>query len=128
VRAGALQDAREGARATDRLPEPLAAVAALRMAISEAPASVLPDLIGELEAAKAAAWARLTMPAVSKGPEGSSPEDCNLDADEAARRLGMSRDWLYKNASRLPFAVRIGRRVLFSSQGLERWNRSRTAR
>jgi hypothetical protein len=40
----------------------------------------------------------------------------------------MSRDWLYKNGSRLPFVVRIGRKVLCSEQGLERWNRNRSAK
>ena len=35
---------------------------------------------------------------------------------------------LYKNASTLPFALRIGRRLLFESKGLERWNRGRTRR
>ena len=46
--------------------------------------------------------------------------DKNLSIDEAARQLGVSRDWLYK--TKLPFKVRIGRRVLFSARGLERWN------
>jgi predicted DNA-binding transcriptional regulator AlpA len=96
--------------------------------VKEAASEALPELIGDLETAKAAAWARLATPAVARRPQGAGVQDCNLGAEEAARRLGMSRDWLYKNASHLPFAVRIGRRVLFSAQGLERWNRSRTTR
>jgi predicted DNA-binding transcriptional regulator AlpA len=40
----------------------------------------------------------------------------------------MSRDWLYRHASELPFAVRIGRRVVFDSLALERWNRRRAER
>lgn len=48
--------------------------------------------------------------------------DRNLSAEEAAQRLGMSRDYLYRHAANLPFTVRIGSRVLFSERGLERWN------
>jgi predicted DNA-binding transcriptional regulator AlpA len=50
----------------------------------------------------------------------------NLSAKEAAARLGVSTAYLYKNAGRFPFALRTGRRLLFSSRGLERWNRTRT--
>jgi excisionase family DNA binding protein len=53
--------------------------------------------------------------------------DENLSAEEAARRLGLSKDWLYRHADSLP-SVRIGRRVLFSASGLERWNRQRMGR
>lgn len=79
----------------------------------------LPRLIGELEAAKAAAWARLAVPLPGRCPDGGHDE--NLPTDEAARRLGMSERWLYRNASRLPFTVRIGRRLVFSARGLDRW-------
>jgi excisionase family DNA binding protein len=35
----------------------------------------------------------------------------------------MSRDWLYREAraGRLPFARRLGRRVVFDEAGLDRW-------
>jgi excisionase family DNA binding protein len=56
------------------------------------------------------------------------PADENLSVEEAARRLGVSKDWLYRHAGRLPFAVRIGRRLLFSADGLYRWNRQRMGR
>lgn len=45
--------------------------------------------------------------------------DENLSIDEAAQRLGISKDFLYRHD--LPFKVRIGRRVLFSSRGISRW-------
>ena len=92
------------------------------------PAPELPQLIGDLEAARAAAWARLTAPAAAKPPELPGQEARNLDVAEAAKRLGMSRDWLYRHASKLPFAVRIGRRVVFDSVALERWNRRHAER
>src|SRR5262249_43154584 len=42
-----------------------------------------------------------------------------LDAHQAARRLGMSIGWLYKNARKFPFTRRIGRRTLrFSAAGI----------
>jgi hypothetical protein len=52
--------------------------------------------------------------------------DVNIPVEEAAQRLGVSTDYLYRN--RLPFKVRIGRRVLCSVRGLERWNRQRQER
>jgi predicted DNA-binding transcriptional regulator AlpA len=89
------------------------------------PATELPELIGDLEAARAAAWARLTAPASEPRPDAPRQEPRNLDVAEAARRLGMSRDWLYRHAAELPFALRIGRRVVFDSLALECWNRKR---
>jgi predicted DNA-binding transcriptional regulator AlpA len=49
-------------------------------------------------------------------PEGT---DRNLDVEEAAARLGMSKGWVYRHGHELPFAVRISRRLLFSERGLE---------
>jgi predicted DNA-binding transcriptional regulator AlpA len=52
-----------------------------------------------------------------------------LDASETARRLAVSRDWVYRYGKTLPFAVRVGTRHLrFSSHGLERWLRARQGR
>jgi predicted DNA-binding transcriptional regulator AlpA len=100
----------------------------LRSLVECTPAHELPQLIGELEAAKAVAWARITAPAVDQQSDGPVQEARNLDVAEAARRLGVSRDWLYRHASELPFAVRIGRRLVFDSLALERWNRRHTER
>jgi predicted DNA-binding transcriptional regulator AlpA len=100
----------------------------LRDLVDTTPAPDLPGLIGDLEAAKAAAWARLTAARVDVRPDQPDPEVRNLDVAEAAKRLGISQDWLYKNASRLPFAVRIGRRLVFDSLALERWNRRHAER
>jgi hypothetical protein len=43
-------------------------------------------------------------------------------------QLGISKDWLYRHASELPFALRIGRRLVFDSAALERWNRRHAER
>jgi predicted DNA-binding transcriptional regulator AlpA len=93
---------------------------------TESPPEELPALIGRLEAAKATAWARLVSPAAPNG-SGRTDSDENLSAAATARRLGVSVEWVYRNARRLPFSVRIGRRVLFSAAGLERWNRQQKA-
>lgn len=54
--------------------------------------------------------------------------DRNLSVDETARRMGVSRSWLYKNSPRLDFTIRIGRRLVFSASGLARWIRQRQGR
>lgn len=76
------------------------------------PAEQLPELIGDLERVKAVALARLTAPQPQPQP------DALLDVEEAARRLSMSRDFLYRNADSFPFTRRIGRALRFSSTGI----------
>jgi|SRR5579862_393108 len=76
------------------------------------PADELPFFIGELEIVRCIAVARLTTPA-------PTPPDQNLEVPETAHRLGVSPDFLYRNHRRFPFTRRIGRKLLFSSRGLE---------
>jgi hypothetical protein len=48
-----------------------------------------------------------------------------LDAKEAARRMGYSPRWLYKNADSLPFTIRQKNgRLRFSKHGLENYLRN----
>jgi hypothetical protein len=82
-------------------------------AARELPPDELPDLIGQLEAAKATAWARLSAPAAS-----SQPHDELLSIEVAAERLGVSRDYLYRHHSQYPFTRRQGRKLLFSALGI----------
>jgi predicted DNA-binding transcriptional regulator AlpA len=59
------------------------------------------------------------------GPDG----DRLLTAAEAAQKLGATEDWLYRHATTLPFAVRVGKKHLrFSAAGMERYIRQRTVR
>ena len=46
-----------------------------------------------------------------------------LTVEDVARRTGMSVAWLYRaaRAGRLPFARRIGRRLVFDPTGCDRW-------
>jgi hypothetical protein len=45
-------------------------------------------------------------------------EDRVLDVPEAARRLNVSNDYVYRHASEWPFTVRRGRKLGFSARGL----------
>jgi excisionase family DNA binding protein len=79
------------------------------------PTAELPQLIGDLEECKAVAQARLMAPAPAPAP------DAYLTIKQAAARLGCSLNFLYKND--FPFARRIGRKRLFSAQGIDEYLR-----
>lgn len=85
---------------------------ALHLAGTLAP-SDLPRLLGELEEIRATALSRLAGPKVEARPDES------IDVDEAAKRLGVSRDYLYRHHSEYRFARREGRRLVFSARGLD---------
>ena len=49
-------------------------------------------------------------------------EDRLLKIDEAAERLGTSKDWLYRNHQKLSFTVYLSeRQIRFSNQGIVEW-------
>ena len=100
---------------------------AIDRAIQEAGPRDVPAIVAALSARVGAVSARMMLLPDESRDKGVET-DANLSTKEAARRLGVSPAWLYKNASRLPFTVRIGRRLLFSASGLERWNRQRQSR
>jgi len=74
----------------------------------------LPEFLGELEEIRVTALARLTAPAPP------SLRDELIDVPSAAQRLGVSEDYLYRNHARFPFTRRMGKRLLFSSLGIDR--------
>jgi excisionase family DNA binding protein len=88
------------------------------LAVTEMPIGELPRLLGQIEEIRVTAMARLTAPAPS--PQA----DELLDVDEAARRLGLSKDYLYRNHASFPFTRRIGRRLLFSRIEIEKYIRT----
>jgi hypothetical protein len=88
--------------------------------VRELPLEDLPAVIGQLEAAKAMAWARLTAPAVIQDYDGL------LNVTEAARRLGVSEDYLYSHHKSYAFTRRQGRKLLFSALGIDKYIRQRT--
>jgi hypothetical protein len=104
--------------------------AELHKQIQQASLAELPALIGELEQAKAKAWARLHHPPHSLPvvhPEHPVTDSAMVNIHEAARRLGMSVSWLYRNAHNMPFASKVnGHNWRFSISGIERYLRSRS--
>lgn len=50
-------------------------------------------------------------------------EERLLDIEEAAARLNISKDYLYRHHKQLPFSRRIGRKLLFSSVGISEYIR-----
>lgn len=82
----------------------------------ELPAEELPRLLGEIEEVRCTAMARLTGPA----PLPSRADEL-LPVEEASRRLGVSKDYLYRHGGDFPFTRRMGRKLLFSSLGIERY-------
>jgi predicted DNA-binding transcriptional regulator AlpA len=60
--------------------------------------------------------------AVREAMNGRADEDCLLDAEQAAKILSVSVEWLYRNAKRLPFTRKLGHKMLrFSSVGIQKY-------
>ncbi len=89
-------------------------------AIDAVPDAALPATALHLAALQARVAARLTARTSTNGDG-----DHMLGIEEAAARTGMSKSWLYRHHHSLPFARRIGRKVVFSETGLTRWLTSR---
>src|ERR1700722_7035654 len=81
------------------------------------PREELPRLLGELAEISATANARLAIHVVESRP------DELLNGDQTARRMGVSKDYLYRNFRRYPFTRRQGRKLLFSSTGSDAYLR-----
>ncbi|HKN12799.1 MAG TPA: helix-turn-helix domain-containing protein [Candidatus Binatus sp.] len=84
--------------------------------------SLRPDDIAALLCRLAAAQTRLAALLAGSARAG---EDHLLDVDEAAQKLGVDRQWLYRRTKRLPFVVRLDGQVRYSAVGLERFIASR---
>jgi hypothetical protein len=83
-------------------------------AVREVSPEDLPALLGELEQVRYTAIARLSGPATTSIRDG----DRLVPVEEAADRLGISTDYLYRHADEYPFTRRIGGRLLFSTSGI----------
>lgn len=76
------------------------------------------SLIGELEKIKALAYGKMWQ----REPATNHQEERLLEIDEAATKLGMTKDYLYRHANKLPFTVRTAPRQLrFSLHGIEQY-------
>jgi len=90
--------------------------------VSNVPLEAVPAMRGKLAELDTLLLGRLLQS--SNGQGKTLPErDRLLDARETASRLGMSLDYVYKHTEEFPFAVKEGRRVLFSERGLEQYLR-----
>jgi hypothetical protein len=86
----------------------------------EVPPDQLPQFIGELAEVSAVCFARLATPDVEVKPDES------LNVKTAAKRMGISPSYLYKNHARYKFARKEGGRVVFSVNGLENYLQSKS--
>ena len=60
--------------------------------------------------------------AVKEAINGHKDEDRLVDAEEAAKILSVSVEWIYRNAKRLPFTRKLGHKMLrFSSVGIQKY-------
>src|SRR5262245_31588563 len=113
---------------TPEARELIRAVAGDPAKAADVPLDKVPALLAQLAAVQVALLGRLVAEGNGHGDSGAAGPDRNLSVEEAAQALGMSPAYLYRRAGSLPFTVRIGRRLLFSAAGLERWNRRRQGR
>jgi excisionase family DNA binding protein len=77
------------------------------------PLESLPEFFADLEHIRMAAFARMVI------PTSEAIRDELLDVEQAAARMNVSMDYLYRRHKRLPFTRRMGKRLLFSSNGLD---------
>lgn len=87
----------------------------LEIAARTLPGDRLPEFLGNLEKVRVLAFARLV------APPAPLRADELLDIEGAARRLCVSKDYLYRHAGRFPFTRHIGRKLVFSSVGIDRY-------
>ena len=104
-------------------------LAALLADPEQIPPEAIPRVVGELERLRTTLLGRFVAHKSAKGPEAGKSEDVEEDqlltAKEAAKRLGVTADYLYRNKD-LPFRVRLpnSSKALFSSLGIDRYLKS----
>lgn len=97
--------------------------------VPQIPAEQIPAVLAQLAGLQAALLARLlTSPAPNAQTEPVGEDDRLVTVQEAAQRLGVAKDWVYRRAAKLPFTVRLGTRLRFSADGIERFIRQRQGR
>jgi predicted DNA-binding transcriptional regulator AlpA len=91
----------------------------LANALAAMPASELPRVLGQLRELEATAMARLySSPRASEMIR--QPEQL-LDIAEAAKRLNVSEDYLYRHWKNLPFAHKYDWGLRFSARGIDEY-------
>ena len=92
--------------------------------LAKIPREQIPALLLEIASLQGALAASLLNGAETAGAQGNG--DKLLEVKEAAAKLSVTEDWLYRKGSKLPFVVRMGRNIRFSEQGINRFIRQRT--
>jgi excisionase family DNA binding protein len=80
------------------------------------------ELAPEVARALLVQLATLQAPLLARALIGGRQDDGGdtlLTVAEASAQLGLGEDWLYRHARKLPFTVRVGRQVRFSSRRLD---------
>jgi predicted DNA-binding transcriptional regulator AlpA len=109
-----------------RSPIPTLAVAPTlpalpREMLARLPVSALVEFRCQLRHALADVEAALALRDTTPGaPPSASAEDL-LDVTEAAKRLRMSRTWVYRHADAFPFTVRLDGALRFDPRGIAAW-------
>ena len=97
----------------------------LEQELGNMPAEKIPELLQEIEGLRARAWAKLF--SAGNGQKEISVGERLLSVEEAAQKLSMTKDYLYRHADRFPFTVRpTPSHLRFSLQGIEKFIRQRT--
>lgn len=86
---------------------------AVLQSVHTIPPSDLPEFLGDLDAIRNTAFVRMLT------PEPEAREDRLLTAEQAAERLGCSKQYLYVNSRKFKFTRRVGSLLRFSSNGLD---------
>ena len=81
----------------------------------------IPDALGRLERLRAILDSTRLQYALQ--PSRDAQQDRLLRVSEAADKLGCSASWLYREAARLPFTIRNGRKLMFSANGIAQFIR-----
>jgi len=89
---------------------------------------VAADLLARLAGVQALLLSRLLTGNGTSTRSESQGEDRLLTVSDGAARLGVSEDWLYRRADKLPFTVRLGTALRFSSHGIDRYIRQQQRR
>lgn len=92
--------------------------------VAEIPEQEIPTLLLQVAGLLTTLSARSGIPA--NGKANPAEADQLLTVEEAAPKLSVSKDWLYRHANKLPFTVRLGHRQLrFSARGITKYIRQR---
>jgi hypothetical protein len=94
----------------------------LLAAVRDVALDELPHLLGQLREIEATALARLYTSPASGLP--STKQEELLNITEAAKRLNVSEDYLYRNWKKLPFARKYGWGLRFNALGINHYIQS----